>query len=269
MMVRTAVVLLTGFVGAAALAATPPMAVEPRDEALGLGHAAAPSPAPARAVVTAPAPAAAERVPSGNPLWAIPLRQLSATRERPLFAPSRRPPQPVAAYQLASVPSAPPPKPAEPEKPHLELVGTIVAQGGGMGVFFNPATRSVLRLKIGEGHEGWVLRGLQRREVTLENGRQTVVLTLPLPGTNKAGPALPNGPPPPNRAAERTGQAPPLEPGPANVGDRASSPIGAGSVSPQAGAVQATFTPPLPVLPVFKPTPAIANPFRDPLQIRR
>src|SRR5262245_45321462 len=45
-------------------------------------------------------PAAAlapDRTLSGNPLWAIPLRQLPATRERPLFTPSRRPPPPVVA----------------------------------------------------------------------------------------------------------------------------------------------------------------------------
>ena len=28
--------------------------------------------------------------PSGNPLWAIPMQLLTATRERPLFSPSRR-----------------------------------------------------------------------------------------------------------------------------------------------------------------------------------
>jgi hypothetical protein len=30
--------------------------------------------------------------PSGNPLWAILLKDLSDTRERPIFTPSRRPP---------------------------------------------------------------------------------------------------------------------------------------------------------------------------------
>src|SRR4051794_9583272 len=44
---------------------------------------------------TAPGPAGANE-PSGNPLWAIPLKSLSFTRERPLFTPSRRPPAPVA-----------------------------------------------------------------------------------------------------------------------------------------------------------------------------
>ena len=38
----------------------------------------------------APALAADDCVISGNPLWATPLRSISATRERPLFSPSRR-----------------------------------------------------------------------------------------------------------------------------------------------------------------------------------
>src|SRR5690348_5378824 len=32
--------------------------------------------------------------PTGNPLWSIPLSALAATRERPIFSASRRPPQP-------------------------------------------------------------------------------------------------------------------------------------------------------------------------------
>jgi general secretion pathway protein N len=40
----------------------------------------------------------------GNPLWAIPVRALAATRDRPLFSASRRPPPPV-------IPEAPDPAP--------------------------------------------------------------------------------------------------------------------------------------------------------------
>jgi hypothetical protein len=196
-MTRKAIALLVGtlvIAGAAALAATPPVAVEPREEGLGLlGHAAAPPAAAAPAVAaagasTAPAaPPSVERVPSGNPLWAVPLRQLSATRDRPLFAPSRRPPAPVVAYQLASAPPPPPPKPAEPEKPRLSLVGTIARGEERIGMFLDLSTRSVLRLKMGEDHEGWILRGLKRREATLEKGRQSAVLTLPPPELNRPG----------------------------------------------------------------------------------
>ena len=207
MMLRTTIVLLAGMLaGAATLAATPPVVVEPHDDALGLGlgRASAPSAATAQSAVTAPVAVSAERLPSGNPLWAIPLRQLSATRERPLFAPSRRPPPPVVAYQLASAPPPPPPKAAEPEKPRLALVGTVAGGAEGIGIFMDSATRSVLRLKVGEGHDGWILRSLRRREATLEKGRQTAVLMLPQPELSRAGPAQLAPAPPPNRAAEGT-----------------------------------------------------------------
>ena len=55
-------------------------------------------------------------VASGNPLWAIPVASFTATRERPLFSPSRRPPPPVAVVKVAASAPPPPPKPAEPEK---------------------------------------------------------------------------------------------------------------------------------------------------------
>ena len=49
--------------------------------------------------------------PSGNPLWAIPLSALTATRERPLFLPSRRAPAPaVAGTPVVVAPPPPPPR---------------------------------------------------------------------------------------------------------------------------------------------------------------
>src|SRR5438105_2534326 len=54
---------------------------------------------PAPVDVTPTAPPSAERPadPTGNPLWAIPLSSLTATRERPIFLPSRRAPRPACA----------------------------------------------------------------------------------------------------------------------------------------------------------------------------
>jgi hypothetical protein len=139
---------------------------------------------------TAPAPKV-ERAPSGNPLWGIPLRLLTATVARPLFAPSRRPPPPVVAnVNRAAVPvSAEPPKPVESEKPPLALIGTV--SGGaeeGIGVFLDQTAKSTLRLRAGEEHKGWVLRAVQSREVVLEKGRQSTVLTLPAPQMKATGP---------------------------------------------------------------------------------
>jgi general secretion pathway protein N len=198
-MVRKVIVLGACLLAGVAAAAVAPRAVEPGEEPPGLGRSGSgPPPAAANLSVAAPssAPGVAEKAQSGNPLWAIPLRRLSATRERPLFAPSRRPPPPVVAYQLASVPPSPPPKPTEPEKPRLELIGTIIGESDAIGVFFNQATRSVVRLKMGEAHEGWILREVQRRDVSLVKGSQTVLLALPLP---KDG-----GLAPPQRSAENS-----------------------------------------------------------------
>jgi hypothetical protein len=202
MMVRVADVLLAGMLGVAggaALAATPPLLVERGD------NTHRPSQAAAGLGATVPlTSASAKLVPSGNPLWAIPLRQLSATRERPLFAPSRRPPPPIVEYQPAPIPPPTPLTLAEPEKPRMSLLGTVARGADGIGVFVDQNTKIVLRLRIGEDHEGWVLRSVQRREVTLMKGRESANLSLPLPGLTKSDPL----PPPSATAAISAPQVP-------------------------------------------------------------
>ncbi|SDR62438.1 general secretion pathway protein N [Rhizobiales bacterium GAS113] len=122
-----------------------------------------------------------KRPASGNPLWAVPLRALSATRERPLFSPSRRPPTPaVIAAPVATVPPAEP-RPAAPERPPLTLVGTIIGEGDKIAIFFNPASKAVVRLRLGEADSGWVLRSVAAREIVLEKDRHTFILSLPAP----------------------------------------------------------------------------------------
>lgn len=133
-----------------------------------------------------PQPAAPERTLSPNPLWEIPLSNLAATRERPIFSPSRRPPPPVV---VAAPPSkAPPPTPKAPrvERPQLTLVGTIDGEES-FAIFVDQATRAALRLKIGDDYQGWKLRAVQGRDVTLERDQQTTILSLPQPGTAAPG----------------------------------------------------------------------------------
>ena len=110
---------------------------------------------------------------AGNPLWAVPLSSLTVTRERPIFSASRRPPAPPVAAR-----PAPPPRPSEPQRPQLALVGTV-AGADGIAVFIDQSNQSVVRLRTGEGHDGWVLRTVGPREVTLQNDRDTAVLALP------------------------------------------------------------------------------------------
>jgi general secretion pathway protein N len=140
--------------------------------------------------------AAANRPPGGNPLWALPLKQLSNTRERPIFSPSRRPPPPATPTFVAPVAvRAPPPK--QPERPPITLLGTILGSTESIGVFFNPTTRDIVRLRVGEDHSGWALFSIKTREATLVKDRQRVVLEMPPPGESGGTPVNDFSQPPP------------------------------------------------------------------------
>jgi len=129
----------------------------------------APADAQALPVPTSPAPPA-----QGNLLWQVPLADLSATRERPIFSPSRRPPAPL----VATVAKPASPVPPNPQRPPLTLVGTIVGETTRIGVFIEENTHNMVRLPIGAGHEGWILRLVTARGVRLEKSDQAVTLTL-------------------------------------------------------------------------------------------
>ncbi len=116
---------------------------------------------------------------SGNPLWSIPLSALSATRERPLFSPTRRPSVPPAVAVAAVAPrQQQPPQPAEPEPLHLVLVGTIVSESGSVGIFTEGANAATFRMQEGETRKGWRVSSIANREVTLTKGDRTTVVPL-------------------------------------------------------------------------------------------
>jgi hypothetical protein len=145
--------------------------------------------------------AAVDRAPpSGNPLWTIPLKDLSDTRERPIFSASRRPPPPPAVER----PYVPPPPRVEtkppPEPLMLSLLGTIAGDGSGVALFMEKSSQEVVRLRTGESHNGWVLRSVHGREAMLEKGERKETVTLPSPGDTAAAgvpqgmPAMPGTP---------------------------------------------------------------------------
>jgi general secretion pathway protein N len=151
-------------------------------------------------VDVAPAAPRAERPadPTGNPLWAIPLSTLTATRERPLFVPTRRPPAPAVPNTPVAAAPPPPPPAAEPEQPPLRLVGAIAGDGEGFAVFLDQGTNNVVRLKTGQDFSGWVLKSVKGREATLEKNQRATTLALPAPNGDIAGePAAAPSPPPP------------------------------------------------------------------------
>jgi hypothetical protein len=150
---------------------------------------ASPAPAPVMVNAAAPAkPAEPEHARSANPLWAIPLATLTTTRDRPIFSPSRRPPPPAVAPAPVAVAPPPRPKPVKVERPQLALVGTIAGTEQSFGIFVDQTTKAALRLKIGEEYQGWRLRDVAPREVTLVHDEETAVLSLPPPDAASAQP---------------------------------------------------------------------------------
>ena len=161
-----ALVSPVGLIAATPLAVDPDLRVVPRPPALDLDTRVSQATQP-------------PQTQAGNPLWAVPLSALPVTLERPLFSASRRPPPPaVAAPPIVQVRAARPAPPRQPQQPRLLLVGTV-AGGEGIAIFVDQTTQAILRLRTGEGHDGWVLRAVRQREVTLQNDRDTAILALP------------------------------------------------------------------------------------------
>ena len=149
------------------------------------------SPIPASQAEAAQAPAAAGSdtpAPRGNPLWAIPLRALAATRDRPLFSASRRPPDPVIASAPTPVARALPVaiKTAEPERPPLVLIGTVVGADARIAIMLNQTTKLVTQVREGQEEAGWRVEAVSARSTILERDEQSVTIELPKPGNEGA-----------------------------------------------------------------------------------
>jgi general secretion pathway protein N len=143
----------------------------------------------------------------------------------------------------------------------LELIGTIVGESDAIGVFFNQATHSVLRLKTGEAHEGWILREVKRRDVSLEKGTQNILLALPLPQSGSVAPPQRSAAEQPQRSAGSSGaRADERKPAVAES-STPPTPNGRAPDASQAPGPSAIFTPPPAVFPQLQPEATAQNPF--------
>lgn len=96
-----------------------------------------------------------------NPLAAPSLDRLSATRERPLFTPSRRaPPPPPPVASAAPVESAGSP-------PSISLLGVIIAVEGPRAVINDLTRNKIVRVRIGDEIDGWKVRQIDERLLVL------------------------------------------------------------------------------------------------------
>lgn len=132
----------------------------------------------------------AKVLPSGNPLWSVPLSALTATQARPIFSASRRPPQVAVVAPAAEQVVAPLAAPAE-ERPSLALIGAVVGDGEAIAVLLDQVSQKILRLRPGDSHGGWQLSGVESRDVTFKKGSRSETLVLKRQEAGSATTAVP------------------------------------------------------------------------------
>jgi general secretion pathway protein N len=120
----------------------------------------------------APAPAQdSSNITLSNPLAAQSLERLSATVDRPLFSPSRRPrPGPVAQAPEPPVPPAPP--------PDLVLSGIVMDGQSARAVVRVGAAKKILHAQIGDNIGGWTVSQIEGRKLVLSLDGRFATFTL-------------------------------------------------------------------------------------------
>jgi hypothetical protein len=141
---------------------------------------------------SSPPPQAGEEGALPTPLAAQPFDRLSATREHPLFSPTRRPPPPPP--QVVAAPEPPPP-PAPP--PNVALFGIVMDGEEAHAVVQAGPAEKIRRVGIGDDIGGWKVAQIEGRRLVLAlDGRIATIMMFS--GNTSAN------------AAARTGeQAPP------------------------------------------------------------
>ncbi len=105
-----------------------------------------------------------------SPLAAYPLDRLSATRERPLFSPSRRPPAPPPAPIIAAAPPPPPPK--------LILFGDVMDADDAHAIVGTGTADKTRRVRIGDDIGGWKVTQIEGRKLVLSLNDRSATFTL-------------------------------------------------------------------------------------------
>lgn len=113
---------------------------------------------------------AADEAPPGEvhaeaattPLTSQPLESLSATRERPLFSPTRRPPPPPPA-----IVQGPPPPPPPPPPPDVALFGIVMDGENTRAIIRAGPAAKVTRVGIGDDVGGWKVAQIEGRKLVL------------------------------------------------------------------------------------------------------
>ena len=97
-----------------------------------------------------------------SPLAAQPLDRLSATRERPLFSPTRRPPPRPPPVVVAPEPPPPPPPP-----PDVALFGIVMDGDEVHAVVRAGPAAKITRVRVGDDIGGWKVAQIDGRRLIL------------------------------------------------------------------------------------------------------
>jgi hypothetical protein len=116
---------------------------------------------------------------SGTPVAEISLDRLSATRNRPMFSPSRRPPAPAAIAARAE--QAPQPLPLS-SPPGVALFGTVVGAQDARAFIAMGAADRIIGVRPGDDISGWTVTAITQRNLVLSRAEQSVTFTLFSPG---------------------------------------------------------------------------------------
>ena len=109
----------------------------------------------------------------GSPLWAVTLDQLPATRDRPLFSSSRRPP---ARPQPPRVAAVPPPAPRQP--PSVVLLGIVTDADGTWALIRAGGADKITPARLGDEIAGWKVSEIETRRLVLSSDDRSVSFAL-------------------------------------------------------------------------------------------
>ncbi len=117
------------------------------------------------------------------PISAKAASDFDGMREKPLFAPDRRPPvvfEPPPPEPMVEVPPPePPPPPPAASAPDWELVGLVRSDRVNSAMFRGSGDPPEFSLRKGESRDGWTLTDIGRFDVTLDSSGGRALLRFP------------------------------------------------------------------------------------------
>jgi hypothetical protein len=163
---------------------------------------------------------ARQAVAPATPLAVQPFDSLRASRERPLFSPTRRPPAPPPVVERRPDPPPPPPPP-----PNVALFAVVVVGDDARAVVRTAPGADVTRVRTGDDIGGWTVARIESQRLVLSLDGRLATFTMfagnsrgdgpPSPAADLTFPyqsppsrSLPGRPPPPGAATPPRGRRP-------------------------------------------------------------